>query len=746
MKDNIARRSFLKAALLAGGGLMLRFNWPTAVAATTTLEDLAVELNSYIKISPAGGVTLYNPNPEFGQNVKTSLPMILAEELDVAWEDVEVVQADFYPERYERQFTGGSNSIRVSWEPLRKAGATARYMLMTAAAGMLQVPISEISTADGVLHHHKSGRKIAYGEAATQAAAVPVPESVTLKDPKDFKIIGTSKGNVEIDRILTGKPLFTSDYKVDGMLIAMIIHPPAFGLEYKSHDERTIKDMPGIRQVFVIETLPADIEQNAFDVTSFAKMVVLIGDSTWQVMQAKKKLHVEWQEASDGYFNVGAFGGNARKVKRPAGLESTSWHLEQMAKSATSPAEVRRRDGDPEAAFSSAAKIIERTYTAPYLVHNTMEPVCCFANVTADAADIYGPIQAPEFIVNTIATRIGMPKEKVKIRLARMGGGFGLRAYGHHLVEAAVISQHVKSPIRLVYTREDEATYGIYRPTYSATYRAALDEKNQLIGLHIKAGGIPESPLHENRFPAGAVDHYLAESWAIESNITIGAFRAPRSNFIASAEQSFLDELAFEMNQDPIAFRLSLLERARTRPVGDRNEYDAERYIEVLKLVRDKSNWGQPVPEGMGRGVAAYFCHNTYAATVVDMQIQQGEPRVLKVVAAADCGIVINKDASINMAEGAIIDGVNNALFGEQRFENGQPLKSNFSSYRMIRINEVPKEIEVHFVDNGKNPTGMGEPLFPPMFGAIANGLYGAAGKRFYVQPFVNGCSDDATR
>lgn len=725
IKTTVNRRSFLKSTLLVGGGMMLHFSWlagckPPGTKAIEIPEEW-FEMNSYIKIGENGVVTLFNPNPEFGQNVKTSLPMILAEELDVDWEQVIVEQADFYPERFGRQFTGGSQSIRQAWSPLRTAGATARQMLILAAAAEWGVPATEITTEPGTLLHKTSGKKAGYGEFASAAAKVPVPEEVNLKAISDFKIVGSSKKNVESKNILTGKALFGTDYKTEGMLIAMIVHPPAFGLQLKSIDDTQAKSMPGIKSVFTIDTLSEDMQQNHFDTTSFKKMAVVVGTSTWEVIQAKKALKVEWEEAQAS----------------PAGLESTEDHRAQMAEFSKKPGEILRRDGDPEGAFKIAARILERTYTAPFLAHNTMEPVNCFAHVTDEKAEIYGPTQAPEFIIGTLSKRIGLPREKIQINLARMGGGFGRRAYGHHLIEAAVISQHLKAPVRLMYSREDEMTAGIYRPSYSATYRAALDENNQLIGFHVKAGGIPETPVHPNRFPAGAIDNYLAEGWQIPSNITIGAFRAPRSNFMASAEQSFLDELAAELGKDPIDFRLELLERARTNPVGEQNDYDAERYAGVLKLVRDKSNWNQSAP-GVHRGVSAYFCHNSYAAQVVDIKVNGNTPWVEKVVAAIDCGVVINRDAAINMAEGAIVDAIGNVLYGELPFKNGVPQKDNFTTYRLIRANEAPKAIDVHFVKSEQDPTGMGEPPFPPVFAAVANALYKATGKRFYNQPFIN--------
>ncbi len=738
LKTSIGRRSFMKSSALAGGGLLLSFNWlascQTNKEEVLTMPNEWFELNGYLKIGENGVATLMSPNPEFGSNVKTSMPMILADELDIDWKNVIVEQADFFPERFERQFTGGSQGIRQGWKPLRNVGATARQMLIAAAAQTWGLPASEITTEAGTIHHKPSGKKTGYGDVASLAATLPVPEDVKLKDFKDFKIIGTSRKNVDGQNILTGKPMFGIDHTQDGMLIAMIAHPPAFGLKVKSVDDSAAKSMSGIKNIFTIKTLSDDYERNGFDTTSFTELVVVVGNSTWEVMNAKKSLKIEWEKMPDTNIIVQGRGGK-QTVKIPAGLENTTEHLSKMDEWSKKPGNILRRDGDPESAFKKATKILERTYTAPYLAHNTMEPVNCFAHVTSEKAEIYGPIQAPEFISNTLSSRLGLPKENIHIKLARMGGGFGQRAYGHHMVEAAVISQKMNAPIKLVYSREDDMTYGIYRPTYSATYRAALDEKNNLLAFHVKAGGIPETPIHPNRFPAGAIDNYLAEGWQIESNITIGAFRAPRSNFIAGAEQSFLDELAEEMGKDPIEFRMELLKRAKTNPVGKNNDYDADRYAGVLELVREKSNWNSPQPN-IHRGVSAYFCHNSYVAEVLDIVKQNNNPVIQKVTAAVDCGIVINPDAAANMGEGAIVDGIGNALYGEMTFQNGIPQKSNFDKYRMIRHSEAPKSIDIHFVVSETDPTGLGEPLFPPIFAATANALYKATGKRYYQQPF----------
>jgi isoquinoline 1-oxidoreductase beta subunit len=695
------------------------------------------ELNSYVKIGENGVVTLFSPNPEFGSNVKTSMPMILAEELDTDWEKVIVEQADFYPERFDRQFTGGSQGIRSGWKPLRTAGATARAMLVAASAQTWNVPASEVTTSAGTIEHKASGKKAHYGEMASLAATLEVPEEVILKDAKDFQIVGTSKRNVDGQKIVTGKPIFALDHKVEGMKYAAIVHPPAFGMKLKSFDKSSVSGMAGIHDVFPIQLFKDDYGRNFFDTTTFPEILAIVGNSTWEVMQAKKNLAVEWEAAPESSFEMAGFGGRPNtKVMVPSGLENTNRHKERMKEFITKPGNVVRKDGDPEGAFKKASKVIERTYSAPFLAHNTMEPMNCFADVKGDRAVIYGPTQAPESIMATLVQALGIPKENIQINLARMGGGFGRRAYSHHMTEAALISQKIQAPVKMVYSREDDMSAGVYRPAYQATYRAALDENNNLLALHVKAGGIPETPLHANRFPAGAVDNYLAEAWEIPSNITIGAFRAPRSNFIAAAEQSFLDELAEVMDKDPIAFRLELLKRAETDPVGKNNDYDAKRYAGVLELVRDKSGWNSP-QANVHRGVSAYFCHNSYVAEVVDTVIKDNKPVVEKVFAAVDCGVVVNPDAATNMGEGAIIDGIGNAFFGELAFENGVPTKTNFDKYRMIRQKETPKHIEVHFVESKEDPTGLGEPFFPPVFAALANSLYKATGKRYYEQPFA---------
>ncbi len=725
VKTSYNRRSFLKSSALAGGGMMLGFSWlASCKPSPEQLKSIPKEwfdINGFLKIADNGMVTIMSPNPEIGQNVKTAMPMIIAEELDIDWDDVTVEQAPLNTEIFTRQLAGGSQSIRHGWEALRMAGATARQMLITAAATAWQVPASEITTKAGVITHEGSKNTAGYGEMASAAAAVDVPEEVPLKDAADFTIIGTDRKNVDGPKIVTGQPMFGLDIQEEGMLTAMIIHPPAFGMAYKSMDAEAVKAMPGIKDVFPIDVYPEGVEKQWSDGGGIAKLVAVVGESTWQCMQAKKALTVEWEVTSE--------------------LQSSADHDEALTKLLnTKPKQVAREDGNVAKAFKNAAQVIERTYSAPFLAHNTMEPMNFFAHVTADEAKLRGPIQTPEFLEKTLVSVLDMPLEKIDIMMTRMGGGFGRRLYGHFGVEAAVISKKMQAPIKLVYTREDDMTQGTYRPSYKVRYKAGLDEKGSLIAWQVRGVGTNDDLVFENRFPAGAVDNYLAEKQLLETNVTTGAWRAPRSNFIAGAEQAFMDEVAELAKKDPIEFRLELFDRAINNPVGDpeTNDYDPKRYAGVLKLVKEKADWTNGKKGNTARGVASYYCHNSYVAQVLDLTMDGDTPKIEKVWCAVDCGIVINPLSARNQIEGGIIDGIGHATYSQLTFKDGKPEQENFDTYNLIRNGQAPKEIETFFVDNGIDPTGLGEPSLPPVIGALANALYKSTGQRYYHQPFIS--------
>ena len=736
IKTHLNRRSFLKIGSAAGAGLMLQFSWFSGLAMEHPKLEGAYDLNGYIKIATDGTVTIASPNPEIGQNVKTSMPMIVAEELDVNWENVVVVQAPLNTDIFTRQLAGGSQSIRQGWDALRMAGATARYMLVKAAASAWGVSASEITVSAGVISHTNSGKTAGFGEMASAASKMEVPKEVEVKNIKDFKIIRHATKNVDGPAIVTGKAVFGIDVYSENMVFATIVQPPAFGLKLDSFDASEALSMPGIDDVFTIEVYPEDFERNAFDVSAFPELIVVTGDSTWRILKAKKTIKANWVPFDSYQVDVKGWDSKISKSKVPAGKENTTDHYIQMIEKSKKTAKIERKDGNPEQAFANAAKTIERTYTAPYLAHSTLEPLNFYANVTSDKAELIGPIQTPEFMEKSVSQRLGLPLDKIDIKMTRIGGGFGRKLYGHYLVEAALISKKINRPVKLMYTREDDMTFGAYRPTYHATYRAALDDNNKLIAFHVKTGGIPESPLFANRFPAGTVDNYLAESWFIESNVTTAAFRAPRSNFIGAVEQAFLDEVAELAGKDPIVFRLELFDRAIENPVGEKNDYDAKRYAGVLKLVRDKSNWGNST-SGLSRGVAAYYCHNSYVANVVDLKMVDGKPIIEKVYCGVDCGIVVNPIGAANLIEGGSVDGIGHALYSILTLKDGVPEQNNFHNYHLMRHYDAPRDIEVHFVDSDVHPTGLGEPPLAPAIGALTNALYKETGKRYYNQPYM---------
>jgi len=722
IKTQYNRRSFLKVSAAAGGGMLIGFSWLNGCN-TATAEKTGVaipnewfDINGYIKIGDTGMVTIYSPNPEIGQNIKTSMPMIVAEELDVPWENVVVEQAPLNTGFYQNQFAGGSLSIRLSWNALRMAGAAGKRMLMEAAAKEWALTVSDVTASEGVVKENNGERSLSYGELAANAVGIEVPEELELKAPKDFKLIGSSKKNVDGKQIVTGKPLFGLDFHRDGMQLAMIEHPPAFGMKVKDFNEDEIKAMPGVTDAFIIDTLIE--EPDWFDEKGFFQLIAIVGESTWQLMQAKKAIKANWETISTP--------------------ENSEMHLQKLEKALVS-GEVQesRKDGNADAAFKKAAKVIERAYSAPFLPHNTLEPMNFFANVTENSAELIGPTQTPEALEGSVAKLLDLPLENITVNMTRIGGGFGRRLYVHFGLEAAAISKKLGGPVKLIYSREDDMTQGTYRPTYRSVYKAGLDENNNLIAFSVRGAGLPEGPVFPNRFPAGTVDNYSAEKIKADTNVTTGAWRAPRSNFTAGAEQSFLDEVAEAAGKDPIDFRLELFDRAINDPVGEEHEYEAERYAGVLKLVKEKANWGQ-TQEGVHRGVAAYFCHASYVAQVMDIVMEDGQPKVKKVWCAADCGIVVNRDAAKNIIQGGVIDGIGHAMYSQLTFENGKPNENNFDRYQLIRHSQAPEEIEVFFVENEIDPTGLGEPGLPPAMAALANALYKATGNRYYHQPFTS--------
>lgn len=698
-KTNPSRRSFLKISALTGSGLVLGFNWGLGAEGNSALRA-DHKFNAFLTVATDGTVTIMSPNPEIGQNIKTSMPMIIAEELDVSWDDVVVKQAPLDTENYTRQVAGGSQSIRAGWTSLRTVGATARQMLIAAAASKWGVSASSCKTSNGKVT--SGSRSATYGELAELAAKQSVPENVSLKDPKEFKIIGSSRANVDIDEITTGKPVFGMDFKREGMLHAVVMRPPAFGMKIKSFDATASKRVTGVT-----------------DVIQFGDKIAVLATNTWAGIKGKQALKPEWDSSGK--------------------LENTADHDNQLLKLLdTKEAQPRRNDGDVDSAFEQADTVLEKTYEAPFLPHNTMAPMNFFADVTDKKVELIGPIQTPEWTRSRVAQLLNRQESEVTVDMTRMGGGFGRRLYGDFALEAAEISAKVKKPIKLVFTREDDMTAGTYRPASKYKFRASIKD-GKLTGYYLSGAGIGSERSNFTRqdwFPAGGIENYRVESHGLPSNITTGAWRAPITNFLAVAEQSFFSELAEEMGVDEVKLRLDILERAKSNPVGN-IDYEPEKMIGVIKLAAEKGRWSNP-QSGVSKGFSCYYSHNTYVAEVADVVIKDGTPTITKMTVAVDCGIVVNPEAAINQIQGGVVDGIGHALFGDFSFVNGQPQAANFDGYRLIRMKEAP-EVDVHFVESLNDPTGLGEPSLPPAGGALANALAKATGKRLYKIPFVQG-------
>ncbi len=692
------RRSFIKVSATTSAGLLLNFNL-LAKAAYGDKAAVATTFNAFLSIAPDGLVTIMAQNPEVGQGIKTALPMIVAEELDVDWAKVIVEQAPLDTAKYTRQVAGGSQSIPTTWKTLRNAGATARQMLINAAAKRWQVAPEECTTEMGVIKHAATKRSLSYGEVATEAAKLEVPKEVKLKAVKDFKIIGTSQKGVDNKSIFTGKAIYGIDYKVDGMLYCMVARPPAFGQKVKSFDDKKTKAMPGVKQVL-----------------QFGDKIAVLATSTWEAKEGRDALKIEW--VAD------------------AKLENTTEHDAQLLKLLqTAPEKPRRQNGDVAKAFQEAAKVVEATYECPFLPHNAMEPMNFFAHVHDGKVELVGPTQTPEAARKQVGELLSIPVENITVNMTRMGGGFGRRLSTDFAKEAAQISSLAKAPVKVIWTREDDMGGGIYRPACKYTYRAALDAKGNITAFHVRGAGINVgNPVREGNFPAGALENFLADGHNLESKVTTGPWRAPVHNFVAFAEQSFLDEVAIAAGKDPVQMRLDWLDMAKSSPQGPVS-YDIERFKGVIKLAAEKGNWGK-APAGVSQGFSAYFSFGSYIAQVAEVVMVNGQPKIQKIICAADCGVVINPSGANNQIVGGLVDGIGHAMYGNLSIKDGMAEQQNFGAYRLIRLAEAPA-VEVHFVKNELDPTGLGEPALPPTAGAVGNAIFKATGQRWRKQPFV---------
>ena len=720
------RRSFVRIGATAAGGLAVTVWFPTAAHAANGNSvpeppAAAAQIGAFVEIEADGTVTIVAKNPEIGTGTKTALPMIVAEELDVSWDRVRVVQASLDP-RFGGQFTGGSTGVSSNWSGLRRAGAAARYALVAAAAARWGVEHGACHTDHGTVIHTATGRRLGYGELAAEAAAVRLPADVPLKREGDFRLIGTRVGNVDARAIARGTQRFGIDVSLPGMLIASIAHAP-FGATVASVDDARALAVPGVRRV--IRIAPRD------NPTELREGVAVVADNTWAAFEGRRALGVTWNDAGS--------------------LAATSSTLLAGFRGALDrPGERIRDDGDVDTAIRGAARTLDVIYEIPFIAHVPMEPVNFTADVRGEREELWGPTQNPGGAQRLVARVIGVAPENVTVHMERAGGGFGRRLMTDYAAEAAYLSKAVGAPVKVVRTREDDLQHDYYRPAGLHRVRAAVDAGGHPVAWaqHLAntsryafegRSDAVKSELYPDDFPARLLPNVRLEYTGVPSVIPVGAWRATLHSANAFAVQSAMDELAHLAGRDPVAFQLALLGPPRRLSYADHGgpTLDTGRLAGVLREAAARAGWGAPLPRGRGRGIAAHFTFGSYVAHVAEVSVDSsGRPRVHRIVAAVDCGTVVNASGAEAQVQGGVIDGLSAALYGQVTLDRGRVSQTNFNNYRLLRISEVPS-IEVHFIRSTEPPSGLGEPPVSPVAPAVANAIFAASGKRSRRLPLV---------
>ena len=730
---NLSRRQFFAGIGMVGGGGFVLGIQATSCAPTPLPQEVEkgqFNPNVFLQIDSDERVTITVARSEMGQGVRTSMAMLVAEELGVPWESVKVVQADGDP-KYGNQNTDGSTSVRTQWEPLRTAGATARSMLVTAAAGKWAVAESECEARTGAVHHLASKKTLTYGALAAAASRLPTPDKIQLKNAREFTIIGQPKPMIDTHDIITGKAVYGIDVSVPNMVYASLERCPVVGGTLAQVNAEKAKAQPGVKEVFTIE--PAGPPANTFH------SVVVVADSTWSAFQGRKALKITWEEGS----NATETSLDLRKTMQ-ASLNRNGKPFRTQGN-----AYERMIQADP-------GQSLEAFYHSPYLAHSPMEPLVCTIWVKDDTCEVWAPTQAPQWARDEIAKVLGMEPQNVTVHVTLLGGGFGRKSKPDFVVEAALVGKQVKGPVQVVWSREDEIRHGYYR-----------SENMQYLYATIDSNGLPASWLHRSSFPTimttfnpaasemadwemsqGAtnlpyqIPHIQVEGVPVASGLRRGWMRAVHHVFHAWAVNGFMDELAAMTKMDPIDYHLKALGEPRVLEFTDADKknpykFDTGRLIKVIETVREKSGWNQPRTPGIGLGFATHYSFYSYVAMVTQVNVSRGTKMdIERVVAVIDCGQIVNPDTVRAQIEGGIIFGLSSALFGEITLEKGRVKQSNFHDYRMLRMEDAPK-IEVILIESDAPPTGVGEPGVPPIAPALCNAIYAASGNRFRHLPLA---------
>ena len=720
------RRSFLKVTALSGGGMLLSAYVAPEASAQQPPAPPPLEPTAFIRIAPDGGVTLIARNPEIGQGVKTMLPMLIAEELEVDWKSVKVEQGDF-DARYGLQTTGGSRAASNNWIPMRQVGAVGRQLLIAAAAKTWGVPESECYAAHGRVYHRSTDRSLGYGELAAKAATLPVPDlnSVKLKEASTYNIIGQWTPGTDVPDIATGKPIFGIDFTMPGMLYAVYQKCPVFGGKVISANVDEVKKMPGVRDAFVLES-PMEVGPVMKGDPGLEPGVAILAESWWAAQSARKKLDVKWEMGEAAQQSSEGFAQRARELSQQ------------------SPQRTLKNDGNVDDAFKSASRAIEASYSYPFISHAPLEPRNCSARFQDGKLEIWSNTQQPARGRALVSKILGIPEGDILVHLLRAGGSFGRGLTNDYMVEAGAIAKKAGVPVKLLWSREDDMTHDYYRPGGFHFLKGGIDGAGNLVAWrnHFVSYGegetfSPASAIAPTEFPFGFVTNFATHVSVMPLRLKTGALRAPGANAQAFVIQSFIDELAHAAGKDPLQFRLSLLAKAPVRSDVKSESYDAARMRAVLELVAEKSGWGKrKLPKQTALGIAFHHSFQGYFAHVAEASVTPNNAvKVHKFWACGDVGSqIVNPSGAEAQVQGAIIDGLSELMHQEITLENGRVVQTNYDQHQLLRIRQAP-QIEVYFLKSDNAPTGLGEPALPPVIPAVCNAIFAVTGKRVRSLP-----------